>query len=158
MRRYIRRYLDQKINSLEETIIVITGANSGIGLSLTKECVYKGAKVIMACRSLKRAESAREQILEEYPKAKLDIMIYDQASFESIKAFATLLMTKYPKINAFVFNAGIFAPKSNVKTQEGYDLTIGTNYLGTFYLTTLLADYFAVQNDFIAVYVGSLVH
>jgi NAD(P)-dependent dehydrogenase (short-subunit alcohol dehydrogenase family) len=151
-----QKYLDSHIGDLSNKTVVITGANSGIGFYAARLLAFKGASIIMACRNLGRAEEARKAIIEAIPHARIEILIYDQASLASIEQFAGELTAKYPLINGFVFNAGIFHPQKDAVTKDGYPLTIGTNYLGTFYLSELLRPYFAKMEDINVVCVGSL--
>lgn len=151
-----KKYLDEKIADCHGKTIVITGANSGIGFYAARALAYKGARIVMACRSQKRAEEARLAILEAIPDAQIDILNIDQASLASIDRFAEELPTKYPQIAGFVFNAGIFHPTKKAITQEGYPLTMGTNYLGTFYLFEKLLSYFGTMKNLNVVCVGSL--
>lgn len=150
------KYLNKFVDDLNGKTFVITGANSGIGFYTALLLVYKNAHVVMACRSRNRAEEARLKLLEVNPNAQIDILIYDQASFESIEHFSSELVTKFPKINGFAFNAGIFHPKKDAATSEGFPLTIGTNYLGAFYLLEKLNPYFETNPNMHIVTVGSL--
>lgn len=136
------KYIDEHIKSFDGKIVVITGANSGIGFTLAKQILYKGGHVVMACRSIERAKKAKESLLEEFPSGVVDILQYDQSSLESIEAFASELQKKYPSIYGFVFNAGIYHPKKGLKSDLGVPITFATNYLGAYYLTRLLKDYF----------------
>jgi len=136
------KYLNKNIPSLEGKIYVITGSNSGIGFSLAMQLAYKGASIVMACRSKDRAIEAKEKILKEVENAKIDILLMDQSSFESIRSFVKELTSKYEHIDGFIFNAGIYHPKKGMVTKEGIALTIGTNYVGPYYLSMLLKDYF----------------
>lgn len=151
-----KNYLDSHVGDLTGKTIVITGANSGIGFHAARLLAYKGAHVVMACRSKQRAEEARKAILSVAPNADVDILLLDQASFASIKDFATSLQEKYQNVDAFVFNAGIFHPKKDALTSDGYPLTIGTNYLGTYLLFELLLPYFQKMKSVNVVCVGSL--
>ncbi len=150
----ISKYINS-IPNCQNKIITITGANSGIGFEAMKILAAKGAQIIMACRSLKRAEEARSKVLIVVPTAKIDILIYDQSSIRSIDNFITNLIEKYPHIDYLVCNAGIFHPQKNQKTIDGYPLTIGTNYLGLFYLIENLKSY--LSNTKI-IFVNSLVY
>ena len=85
------KYIDEHIKSLDGKIIVITGANSGIGFTLAKQILYKGGHVVMACRSLDRANKAKESLLEEFPSGKVDILQYDQSSQLSLLLHKLLL-------------------------------------------------------------------
>lgn len=133
-----KKYLDKKVSSLKGKNILITGANSGLGYSLSLQASYKGANVFMACRNKQRAQYAIEKIKKEVPNAKLTFLEYDQASFKSIKKFVNKLSSLKINIDFMVLNAGIYRPKKNKKTEDGFPLTCGTNYLGEFYLVKLL--------------------
>ena len=135
-----------KFPSLEGRYYIVTGANSGLGFDTSLYLAYKGANVILACRNLSKAESAKEKILKEVPNAKLFIEQYDQASFQSIEDFANRVSFTYPKIDGLLCNAGVYFPKQDYKTSDGYELTFGTNYLGTYKLLFSLKD--KLNHDF----------
>ncbi len=126
--------MDENIADMTGKVVVITGANSGIGFYASQYLAAKGATVVMACRSLDKGKAAAETIRSAVPLAKLDILRYDQASYAAIRSFLDELKSKYKRIHALVLNAGIFHPDSHAKTAEGSPLTIGTNFLGLYYL------------------------
>ncbi|MGM9857929.1 MAG: SDR family NAD(P)-dependent oxidoreductase [Bacilli bacterium] len=132
------KWVNKNCSSLAGKNVIVTGANSGIGLELTKYLCFLGAHVIMACRSLSRAETAKNKILEEVPNASLEIMEYDQSDSKSIENFHSNFCQKYDTLYALVNNAGIYHPAKNSKASNGYPLTIMTNYLGGYYLSQLL--------------------
>lgn len=150
----ISNYINS-IPNCQNKIIAITGANSGIGFEAMKILATKGAQIIMACRNFKRAEEAKNKVLSIAPKAKIDILLYDQSSFASIDNFMRDLQEKYPHIDYLVCNAGIYHPQKNQKTIDGYPLTIGTNYIGLFYLIENLKSYLANTK---IIFVNSLVY
>lgn len=124
----------EKYPSLEGKVYIVTGANSGLGFDLSLYLAYKGASVILACRNLDRATKAKNKILQSVPNANLFIEQYDQADFSSIFDFSNRIIENYPQIDGIVCNAGVYFPKQDYKTKDGYELTFGTNYLGTFKL------------------------
>jgi FlaA1/EpsC-like NDP-sugar epimerase len=69
-------------------VIIVTGANSGIGYEAAKEFARKGAQTILACRSLDKAQAALNEIQAELPGAKVEMMPLDLASLESVRQFA----------------------------------------------------------------------
>lgn len=127
------KYLD-KLESLEDKVAIVTGANSGLGFQTALALAYKGARVIMACRNLEKAEIAKNKIIELVPNAKIDICKYDQGSFNSIEKFSIYIEENYQHIDCLVCNAGVYFPKVNYRTKDNLELTMGTNYFGTYHL------------------------
>lgn len=154
----IKEWINKNLNEdLSSKIILITGANSGIGFEASKILASKGATIILACRNEQRALKAKELILKEYPSSKIDIILYDQSSFSKIDKFEDELRQKYDHIDALVLNAGIYHPSSNQKTEDGLPLTIGVNYFGCFYLVDKLLTYLEKSHSKI-IFVTSLTH
>ncbi|QWC00148.1 SDR family NAD(P)-dependent oxidoreductase [Mycoplasmatota bacterium] len=153
----IKRYLHSYTNIHGKTYIV-TGANSGLGFSLTKHLLYLGAHVIMACRNLNKANQAKNKLLIDYPHASLSILKYDQADFESINHFVEKIQSDHIYFDGLILNAGIFHPKKKMKTRNGFPMTIGTNYVGIFYLLKKLKDtgILDMNKDRRIIFVGSL--
>lgn len=110
------------------------GANSGIGLELSTVLARKGAHVILACRSEKRATAALEAIKAEVSDAQLTYLPYDQSSFESINSFIAALRDKVDKVDVLVNNAGLGGDRS-YDTKDGLEFVTGVNHFGAFALT-----------------------
>lgn len=127
------KYLD-RLPSLKGKNIIVTGANSGLGFQTSAALCYKGAHLIMACRNQKKGEKAKKELLDQFPSAEIDLIPYDQSRLESILSFADAIEKNYDRIDGIVFNAGIYFPKSHSRTEDGFELTFGTNYLGTYRL------------------------
>jgi NAD(P)-dependent dehydrogenase (short-subunit alcohol dehydrogenase family) len=120
-------------------VVVITGANSGIGLDAVRELARKGAKVILASRNRDKAERALRQIKKEIPAADLEFIWLDLASLESIRGFADEFIGRYDRLDVLLNNAGIMMVPEG-KTEDGFESQLGTNHLGHFALTGLLID------------------
>ena len=120
--------------------VLITGANSGIGYKETEIMLYLGASVVMACRNMEKAEIARDTLLQEYPQAEITLMQLDMADFASIDRFAKRLAQEKTDLHFFVNNAGVFH-QPNQKTADGFELVLGTNYIGVYYLTEKILPY-----------------
>lgn len=120
-------------------VIVVTGANSGIGFEAAQEFARKGARTILACRSMDKAEAALAQIKAEIPDAQAEIMSLDLASQASVRQFADAFKAKYDRLDVLVNNAGIMmVPYAT--TEDGFESQFATNHLGHFALTGLLID------------------
>ncbi|CAL4070341.1 unnamed protein product, partial [Meganyctiphanes norvegica] len=116
--------------------IIITGCSAGIGKETALDLSARGAKIIMACRDTKKAEKVATFISQE-TGGETDVIQMDLSSLVSIREFSEQVKRKYSHIHQLINNAGImFAPKS--QTVDGFDITMGTNHLGHFYLTHLL--------------------
>jgi NAD(P)-dependent dehydrogenase (short-subunit alcohol dehydrogenase family) len=118
-------------------VVVITGANRGIGRETALALAKQGATVVMACRSLDRALPVAEEIKGQSGNSMVDVMQIDVASLQSIRAFAAEFAAHYDRLDALINNAGIFSPGRR-ETQDGLERTMATNYFGPFLLTHLL--------------------
>lgn len=125
------------IRAQPQRIAVITGANSGLGLETALALAQKQIRVILACRDLAKAEKAKTKILDESPKANIEILKLNLASLESVHAFAEAYSAKYKRLDLLINNAGVMIPPYEVTT-DGYELQFQANYLGHFLLTGLL--------------------
>lgn len=144
-------------NSANPQTIVITGANSGIGLASAFHFARKGERVVMACRSLDKANNARDQILAAVPSARLVVLPLDVSDLESVREFARLFAEQVGQLDVLINNAGIVAiPLS--RNKAGHELQLATNYLGAFALTGLLLPYFNPGRQGRIVSIGSLAH
>lgn len=120
-------------------VIIVTGANSGIGFEAAKEFARKGAQTILACRNMDKAQVALAQIQAEIPHALAEIMPLDLASLASVHQFAASFKAKYGQLDVLVNNAGLGGiPYST--TEDGFEMQFGVNHLGHFALTGLLID------------------
>ena len=133
---------------LDGKTVIITGSNTGIGKEAAKDFYGRGARVIMACRNKEKAQKATTEILNSDKHISGDavgeIVNYtlDLSSITSIKEFCQEIIEKEDSIDILVNNAGIIAPINQEQqlTEDGFDLTIGTNHLGPFLLTNLLLE------------------
>lgn len=113
--------------------VVVTGANSGIGLATAHELAARECKVVLACRNQGRAEQARAEILARTPGADLEIALLDLASLDDVRRFAE----GYDRVDALVNNAGLSVNREQ-HTADGFELEFGVNYLAHFLLTHLV--------------------
>ncbi len=157
MNNNIIKYLNS-YKRIEGKTYIVTGANSGLGFSVTKHLISLGARVIMACRNLDKAHKAKDTLLQMYPHSNLLILPFDQADFKSIDEFVNEISMNYSDFFGIVLNAGIFHPKKGLLTKDGYPVTIGTNYVGVYYLLKKLQEQqlFNQPIDRRIVFIGSL--
>jgi len=135
-----QKWTTNNIPDLTGKVIIVTGANSGIGFEAAKEFARKGTRVVLACRDAKKAEAAAKQIHGEYPDATLEIMALDLSDLSSVRAFATNFISRYSSLDILCNNAGVMALPQRFETADGFEMQFGTNHLGHFALTGLLLD------------------
>ncbi|HEY8300528.1 MAG TPA: oxidoreductase [Jatrophihabitans sp.] len=121
-------WTEQDIPDLAGRTVVVTGANSGLGEATTRALAAHGARVVMACRNVAKAEAVAARMPGEVAVRPLDL-----ADLASVRAFAAVT----GDIDVLINNAGIMAvPKG--RTADGFEAQFGTNFLGHFALTGLL--------------------
>jgi len=133
------RWTTQDIPDQGGKIIVITGANSGLGFEASRALAGKGAHVVMACRSEPAAAAAMEKIRAEHADASLAFLPLDLASLASVRAFASAFGEKHDRFDVLINNAGVMALPRRT-TADGFEMQFGTNHLGHFALTGLLLE------------------
>lgn len=138
-------------------IALITGGNTGIGLATAQDLAAQGHHVVLACRDLSKAESAKAQILLRTPGAQVSILPLDLASFDSIRSFATQFLAQFPRFDVLINNAGV-VPRKQQFTAEGFELQFGVNYLGHYLLTHLLLPGFEGVEGARIVHLSSIMH
>ncbi|WP_067889981.1 oxidoreductase [Nocardia vaccinii] len=114
---------------LSGTTAVVTGANSGIGRSVSRALATAGARVVLAVRSVERGDVAANGIIGITEVRELDL-----ADLESVRTFAA---NWEGPIDLLINNAGVSAP-TLTRTADGFEAKFGINHLGHFALTNLL--------------------
>lgn len=109
--------------------VVVTGANSGIGLIAAREFARVGARTIVAVRDPQKGERAAATI-----DGNVEVRRLDLADLASVRAFADAWEGE---IDVLINNAGVMIPPQGT-TADGFELQFGTNHLGHFALTNLL--------------------
>jgi NAD(P)-dependent dehydrogenase (short-subunit alcohol dehydrogenase family) len=118
-------------------VVIVTGANSGLGLVTARELARAGAKVVIACRDTTKGDRAEAEIQAQVPGADLDVRALDLADLASVRGFVARLTGEHDSIDLLINNAGVMAPPRRL-TVDGFESQFGTNHLGHFALTGLL--------------------
>jgi len=124
---------------MKDKVVIITGANKGIGKEATREIAKLGAKVYMACRSLDSANQVREEIVNETKNQNVFVRHLDLASVDSIINFAEQFKKEESKLDVLINNAGLWT-KTKKLTDINVEQTFAVNVLGHQLLTQLLVD------------------
>lgn len=127
---------------LSNKIILITGANSGIGKAAAVQFARCKANVIIACRSMERGAAARDEIKQVSTSSSVDLIQVDLASQASIRRFASEFQSRYSRLDVLIHNAANFdlSLKKPALTEDGLETIFATNHVAPFLLTWLLLD------------------
>jgi NAD(P)-dependent dehydrogenase (short-subunit alcohol dehydrogenase family) len=118
--------------------VVITGATGGIGLAAAEALAARGAQLTIVARSEARAAAAVRRIeAAGRSGVVVDVLFADLASQSSVRQLAAQLLSRHPRIDVLVNNAGAVYPKRRL-SDDGIELTWALNHLAPFLLTTLL--------------------
>lgn len=124
---------------LSDKVIIVTGANSGIGFETARSFALHGAHVILACRNQSRASKAASLIMGEWSKARVEVLPLDLASLRSVRQFAELFKATKLPLHVLVCNAAVCSQPWRL-TEDGFESTFQICHLGHFLLVQLLQD------------------
>ena len=120
-------------------VVVVTGANTGLGLETARALAGSGALVVLAVRNLEKGQAAVDAIRADHGDASLELLELDLASLDSIRGAAEDVGRRFERIDLLINNAGVmYMPQS--KTADGFEMQFGTNHLGHFAFTGLVLE------------------
>jgi retinol dehydrogenase-14 len=124
---------------MQGKVVLITGANSGVGLATARELAKMGARVVMVCRDGTRGAHAQAEVASVAAGSAPTLLLSDLSSQASVRALARDIHEQFGAIDVLVNNAaGIFAHRE--LSADGIEKTFATNHLGPFLLTNLVLD------------------
>jgi NAD(P)-dependent dehydrogenase (short-subunit alcohol dehydrogenase family) len=145
------------IPDLTGATAMVTGANAGIGYWIALHLARNGAEVVLACRSVPKAEAALADLRAAVRGGAFEILPLDLADLASVRAAADEFGARHDRLDVLVNNAGIALAKQG-RTTDGFESHLGTNFLGHFALTGLLLDAVLAAPQGRVVHTGSLQH
>ena len=119
-------------------MILITGANSGVGYQAALELARHGAHILLGVRNPSRGRDALQRLMREAPGATAELAEFDLASLESVRSFADSFLLRDQALDVLINNAGVMGFPDREVTVDGFERQFGTNHLGHFALTGLL--------------------
>ena len=121
---------------MRENIMAITGPTSGIGRATALELADQFDRIVLLVRNLNKGEVLKQEIKTKSP-VQIDVIHCDLSELSSIEAAANKMKEKYDSIDSLILNAGVVS-LTKQETKDGFEMMMGTNYIGHFYLTHLL--------------------
>ncbi|KAL6109891.1 uncharacterized protein ACO6RY_12934 [Pungitius sinensis] len=157
LRRWIAGGVCRCSTRLDGKTVLITGANTGIGKETSRDMARRGARVVMACRDLTRAEQAAEDIRQSTGNGNVVIRHLDLASVYSVTQFAKDFMDSEDRLDILINNAGVMMCPRWL-TEDGFETQLAVNHLGHFLLTNLLLPRLKTSAPSRVVTVSSIAH
>jgi NAD(P)-dependent dehydrogenase (short-subunit alcohol dehydrogenase family) len=134
--------IDRSDLSFSQKTVIVTGANTGLGLAAAVKFAQQGAsKVILAVRTVSKGNVAKESVTTESkdknPDCKIEVWQLDMLSYDSMRDFAARATNELDSLDVAVLNAGVLTPKFETGTY-GWETTLQVNTLSTTLLALLL--------------------
>ncbi|TRY77497.1 hypothetical protein DNTS_035091 [Danionella cerebrum] len=120
-------------------VAIVTGGTRGMGYEISRHLVNLDMHVVIAGNEEEEGQAAVKSIQEEFGQGKVEFMFLDLASLTSVRLFVQIYKAKGLPLHVLVNNAGVMLVPER-KTEDGFELHFGLNYLGHFLLTNLLLD------------------
>ncbi|KAI0442901.1 short chain dehydrogenase [Xylaria telfairii] len=123
--------------NLKDKVFLVTGASAGIGVETGRALAATGAKVFLTARSIQKGQEACASFLEP---GRVEFLELDTTDLASVRSAAAAFLQKSPTLNVLVCNAGVMQIPTREETADGFEMQLGTNYLGHYLLFDLLKD------------------
>jgi len=136
---------------------IVTGSNTGIGYETALDLYQKGARVYIACRNQEKAMKAIKRMKVEGGKGNLIFSHLDLASLNSVKKFSEGILKTESRLDLLINNAGVMIPPPS-KTEDGFEIQFGVNFIGHFALTGNLFKLLKSTKDSRVVTLSSIAH
>lgn len=124
---------------MKDKIIMVTGANAGIGKVTALALAKMGAQVVMVARDLTRGETAKKEIITASGNNHVDLLLADLSSLTAIRQLVANFKSKYDRLHVLINNAGALFLRRRLSV-DGLEMTFALNHMGYFFLTNLLLD------------------
>ncbi len=138
---------DRKTGNVARSVL-ITGANSGLGFEAAAQLADQDfGRIVLACRSIEKAEAARDALVERVGKDPFETLSIDVSSISSAKAAAGELISRGAPIDQLLLNAGVVPGDELHRSADGIEMTFAASLIGHHILTTQLLDAGLLANN-----------
>jgi NAD(P)-dependent dehydrogenase (short-subunit alcohol dehydrogenase family) len=138
-------------------VVLLTGANSGIGYETASALADHGAHVVMACRDPEKARRAADKLENDLDRSSIELLALDLADLFAVRRAAEQFRSEHARLDILINNAGVMGTPYR-QTADGFELQMATNHLGHFALTGLLLDRLLTSGHSRVVTVSSNMH
>jgi len=138
-------------------VVLITGANSGIGFETARALADHGAHVVLGCRNPEKARRAADELENDLERSSIELLALDLSDLVSVRRAAEKFVAEHARLDILINNAGVMGTPYR-QTADLFELQMATNHLGHFALTGLLLDRLLTSGPSRVVTVSSLMH
>lgn len=124
---------------MEGKICLVTGATSGIGLAASQQLASMGARLVVAGRDIVRCKAAVSSIRKTSGNTQAEYLLADLSSQAQVHKLASEFRNRFPALHVLVNNAGAFFLRRAMSV-DNIEMTLATNHLNYFLITSLLLD------------------
>lgn len=124
---------------LDDKVVVLTGATSGLGLAAAEQFARCGATLVLVGRSPEKCDRVCTDLQRRTGSHRLETVVADMAEPDQVRGAAQLVSARYPVVHALVHNAGALSAR-RTENSHGVETTVAAQVLGPFLLTSLLLD------------------
>ena len=143
---------------LQNQVVLVTGATSGIGKVTATALAQQGARVVLLARNAEKAAATQREIQAAAGHDRVEVLLADLADFDQVRRAAAEFTARHPRLDVLVNNAGLIFGAQRQLSVDGYEMGLATNHLGPFLLTALLLAPLRASAAARVVNVASLAH